>query len=53
MTGVRFQLGPSPWVPGHRPLGLKQPERETNRPAQSSVELKNAWNFTCASPYVF
>ena len=36
------------------PLGLKEPEREANRPPHpSSAEVKNEWNYTSTPLYAF
>jgi len=44
---------PIQWVSGNLSLEVKRPERESDHPPPSSVEVKNAWNCTSIPPYVF
>jgi hypothetical protein len=56
-TASRPALGPTQpptqWAPGALSLRVKRPGREADDSAQSSAEVKNAWNYTSASQYAF
>jgi len=51
-TASRPALGPTQppiqWVPG-----VKRPGREDEHSPPSSSEVRNAWSYTCITPYVF
>jgi hypothetical protein len=34
-------------------MGVKWPVREADHSPASSVEVENAWSYTCTHPYVF
>jgi hypothetical protein len=42
-----------PWLRGHIPRGTKWQKREPNHSSPSSVEVKNAWNFTSSYACIF
>jgi len=44
---------PTQWVSGTLTWGVKQPGREADRSPLPSTEVKNAWNYSSTSPYVF
>jgi hypothetical protein len=50
----RTALGPTQppiqWIPGALSLGVKRPGREADHSRPSSVEVKNAWSYTCTPP---
>jgi hypothetical protein len=41
------------WVPGALSLGVRRPGREADHSSPSSAGVKNAWNYTSTSQYVF
>jgi hypothetical protein len=44
---------PTKWIPRALSLGVKRPECQANHYLSSIVEVKNAWKYISASPYVF
>jgi hypothetical protein len=54
---TRPLLGPTQrdiqWVPGASSPGLKQSKREAHHSLPPTSQVKNAWNLTSASPYIF
>ena len=43
---------PSQWVLGALSPGVKWPGRKAKQTAPHSVQVKNAWNYTCAATYI-
>jgi hypothetical protein len=52
-TALRPTQPPIQWVPGALSQEVKRQGREADHSCPSSAEVKNAWNYTSTSPYVF